>query len=179
VADLAANPFAILTFIAAPAIMTNASSVLALGTSNRFARNVDRSRVLIALLEGRHPESDPQAAMYLAQLPRFEQRAQLLLRAMSSFYFAVGAFAAASLTSLLGALVATSGHPLLRAVAPLALVVGTAGLCGLIQGCTLLVRETRLALRMMHEEATFYRSRYAAAPREKADLMPSAPPRQQ
>ena len=38
------NPFAILTLIAAPAVLTNAASLLALGTSNRFARNIDRSR---------------------------------------------------------------------------------------------------------------------------------------
>ena len=39
---LITNPFAVLTFIAAPAILTNASSVMALGTSNRFARAIDR-----------------------------------------------------------------------------------------------------------------------------------------
>ena len=37
------NPFTVLTFIAAPAVLTNASSVLALGTSNRFARVIDRA----------------------------------------------------------------------------------------------------------------------------------------
>ena len=35
---LGANPLGILTFIVAPAILTNASSVMALGTANRFAR---------------------------------------------------------------------------------------------------------------------------------------------
>src|SRR5262244_1821468 len=39
------NPFAVLTLIAAPAVFTNASSVLALGTGNRLARVVDRTRV--------------------------------------------------------------------------------------------------------------------------------------
>jgi hypothetical protein len=37
------NPFAMLTAIVAPAIMTNASSVLALGTSNRLARVIDHT----------------------------------------------------------------------------------------------------------------------------------------
>ena len=40
------NPFAVLTAIVAPAILTNASSVLALGTSNRLARVVDRTRIV-------------------------------------------------------------------------------------------------------------------------------------
>jgi len=35
-----ASPFAALTFIAAPALLTNASSLLMLGTSNRLARAV-------------------------------------------------------------------------------------------------------------------------------------------
>ena len=49
---LAANPFAVLTFIVAPAILTNASSVMALGTSNRFARAIDRARSLATALQG-------------------------------------------------------------------------------------------------------------------------------
>src|SRR5271165_3376471 len=45
-AIVANNPFAVLTAIVAPAILTNASSVLALGTSNRLGRVVDRTRVV-------------------------------------------------------------------------------------------------------------------------------------
>ena len=45
------TPYAALTLIVAPAILTNASSVLALGTSNRFARAVDRQWQLSDLLE--------------------------------------------------------------------------------------------------------------------------------
>src|ERR1051325_8333934 len=44
------NPFAALTIVAAPAILTNASSVLCLGTANRLARVVDRTRVVSAEL---------------------------------------------------------------------------------------------------------------------------------
>ena len=40
---LSDNPFTSLSLIAAPAVLTNASSVLALGTSNRFARAIDRA----------------------------------------------------------------------------------------------------------------------------------------
>jgi len=53
------NPFGILTFIVAPAILTNASSVNVLATTNRLARSVDRARALAAQLE-RHPT--PSAA---------------------------------------------------------------------------------------------------------------------
>ena len=44
--NFADNPFAVLTAIVAPAILTNACSVLSLGTSNRIARVVDRTRVV-------------------------------------------------------------------------------------------------------------------------------------
>ena len=43
---LAANPFASLTVVVGPAVLTNACSVLALGTGNRLARVVDRTRVV-------------------------------------------------------------------------------------------------------------------------------------
>jgi hypothetical protein len=40
------NPFAVLSLIVAPAILTNASCVLVMSTSNRLARVVDRARNL-------------------------------------------------------------------------------------------------------------------------------------
>ena len=46
------NPFAALSLIVAPAILTNACSVLILSTSNRFARAVDRARQLAQEIEG-------------------------------------------------------------------------------------------------------------------------------
>ena len=46
------NPFAVLSLIVAPAILTNASSVLIMSTSNRLARGADRARELSKQLEG-------------------------------------------------------------------------------------------------------------------------------
>jgi len=40
------NPFAALSILVAPAILTSASSVLCLGTANRLARVVDRTRIV-------------------------------------------------------------------------------------------------------------------------------------
>jgi hypothetical protein len=45
------SPFAPRSLIVAPAILTNASSVLAMSTSNRLARAVDRARDLARQLE--------------------------------------------------------------------------------------------------------------------------------
>ncbi len=48
---MAPNPFAALSLIAAPAVLTNASSLLILSTSNRLARAVDRARQMTTELE--------------------------------------------------------------------------------------------------------------------------------
>jgi len=43
---LATDPFSILTVVVAPAVLTNASSVLALGTNNRLTRVADRTHAV-------------------------------------------------------------------------------------------------------------------------------------
>jgi len=147
------NPFTVLTLIAAPAVFTNASSVLALGTSNRLARVVDRTRILARELHASSAH-DEATELWVNHLGRLEQRGSLLVRAMSFFYGAIGAFAAASLVSILGAVLANSAYHLpFQAVAGIGFVAGTVGFIGLSVGCVLLVRETRLALRNMSEEA--------------------------
>jgi hypothetical protein len=49
--DFPANPFAILTFISAPAVLTNASCVLLFGTGNRYGRAIDRMHELSDAVE--------------------------------------------------------------------------------------------------------------------------------
>jgi hypothetical protein len=155
------GPFTALTLIAAPAVLTNASSVLALGTSNRFARAVDRQRQLSALLQTESSATDADLGdLRIRQLHRAERRAQLLLRALTNFYAALGSFAAASLISLLGALI-TQPHPRLAGAASIAgLLVGMIGVGGVVHGCWLLIRETRITLHSLREEARFSRHRF-------------------
>jgi hypothetical protein len=106
------NPFAALTAVVAPAVPTNAFSVLRLGTSNRLARVVDRTRV-----------------------------------------------AAAALLSVIGSTLALSDWRLgFRAAALTALATGGFTVGGLMYGCTLMVRETRLAVQNLAAEAAFARS---------------------
>ncbi|HSI35080.1 MAG: DUF2721 domain-containing protein [Phycisphaerae bacterium] len=164
------NPFAILTFIAAPAILTNACSTLALGTSNRFARNIDRARVLIKLIEDAHNPNTPprppaELALWHTLLGILHRRSTLLVRALSAFYFGIGSFAAASLASLLGAILSATNHPhLLIPVLVVALASGVAGLLGLGVGGATLVKETRLAMRAITEESRYYAGRLPEAP---------------
>jgi hypothetical protein len=152
-ASLADNPFAALTIVVAPAILTNASSVLSLGTGNRIARVVDRTRALRAELHRLDPAS-PVRATYEQQLARLKLRAGMLLRAMRFFYMSIGAFAAAALVSIVGSLLVGAGSPAgFEAMAVLGLGSGTIGVAGLVVGCTAMVRETRLAMKYLEEEA--------------------------
>jgi hypothetical protein len=148
---VADNPFAVLTAVVAPAILTNACSVLALGTSNRVARVVDRTRVVAAELAA----ADAGTLGYknrLAQLERLRQRAQLLLRALRVIYAALGGFAASALVSVVGAALAFYEYSLLfRIAAIVALVAGLSAVAGLVAGCALMVAETRMAIRTVDE----------------------------
>ena len=150
---VAGNPFAVLTAVVAPAILTNACSVLALGTSNRLARVVDRTRVVAKELSGIEPGA-PDYAFWATQLERAQVRAQLLVKALRVFYASLGLFATAALLSLVGAIVTSYGSRVWFAVtAALALLVGTIAVVGLAVGCGLMVHETRLAVRNLAEEA--------------------------
>lgn len=152
------TPFAVLTLIAAPAVFTNASSLLALGTANRLARVVDRTRFLAHELRAT-TERDETTKMWFTHLSRLEKRGSLLVRGMRYFYGSIGAFAAASLVSILGASLAASQYRLpFAAIAGLSFVAASAGFAGLVVGCTLLVTETRLALLMVTEEAELTKS---------------------
>ena len=151
--SVAGNPFAVLTAIVAPAILTNASSVLALGTSNRLARVVDRTRIVAAQLANFEPgTADHQ--IWSAQLAPLHIRSQLLVRALRFFYAGLGLFAASALVSVGGSIVAYYGRPVLfQAAAALAIVTGASAVLGLCAGCALMVRETQLAVKYLEEEA--------------------------
>jgi hypothetical protein len=153
------NPFAVLTAIVAPAILTNACSVLSLGTSNRLARVVDRTRIVASEISS-HQRGSPESQEWMQQLNGLRVRAHLLLTALQAFYAALGAFAAAALVSVLGAIAAYYGQRTLFHVAAVAAVAtGTFAVIALVRGSIVVVRETRIAVRNLAEEAKL-RSRF-------------------
>lgn len=157
-----ANPFAALSLIVAPAVLTNASSILILSTSNRLARAIDRARVLATQLE--QPDGIPGrfSGLRLKEVSSSERRALMLLNALRLFYASLGAFAAAALSSLLGAALLESRHAALAATLELIAVgAGFIGVAGLIFGCVLLLRETRIAVLVVSEEARLLREHFA------------------
>lgn len=145
-ASLSDSPFAVLTAVVAPAILTNACSVLSLGTGNRIARVVDRTRVVVNELSGL-AAGEHEYKWRLNQLERLHLRGGLLLKALRLFYVALGCFAASALLSVIGAsLVYYEMSYAFHVLAVGALCVGVVAVCGLVSGCALMVRETTLAV---------------------------------
>lgn len=146
------SPFAALTAVVAPAILTNVCSVLSLGTGNRIARVVDRTRVVIAARVPFAGDS-PEHCAYSRQLTQLQTRGTWLRQALRMFYASLGAFAASALAAVVGSLLATYDlQTALRAAIVIGLAVGAGGVLTLIFGCSLMIRETRLAMQTVTEE---------------------------
>ena len=150
---LSDNPLSILSFIVAPALLTNASSLILLGTGNRFARAIDRARNVAHELSTTISKTDPLYEMKCEQLRYAERRTLHLVRALTAFYLAICCFAGATLLSLLGAVFHVLHHEVLRQFSLLtALAAGTGGVGGLVAGSALLVLETRMAHYILKRE---------------------------
>lgn len=157
------NPFAVLSLIVAPSILTNASSVLIMSTSNRLARGVDRAREISKQLEETADLKSTEAQRRLRELTAAESRTLLLLRSLRSFYVALGAFAFAAFVSLMGAVAAPI--QLQAIVVPLELagvVAGMIAVASLVYGSVLLLRETRIAVQIVSERAATVRERFGS-----------------
>ena len=154
---LTQNPFAVLTFIVAPAILTNATSVLAMSTINRMLRTRERMQQLYARSEA---GTKFRGAAFVEQVNRVEKQAIHLLSALRWIYTALGAFAAASLVTLLGAVAGQLGNELFMGiVVGTGLLLGVHGVAGLVGGCLNLLHATQLSLMNIREEAALIRAR--------------------
>lgn len=147
------TPFAVLTAVAAPALLTNSSSVLVLGLGNRIARVVDRTRAVAVVMASAGEGSE----LYI----RLQQQAELLRRrtrdlgkAIRLGYAAVGGFAAEALVAVLGGTLVYYGYAFAARVAGIAaLGIGFLSVFSLVGACVYMVKETTLALDNLAEEA--------------------------
>jgi hypothetical protein len=159
------NPFAILSLIVAPAILTNASSVLIMSTSNRLARAVDRAREISRQLEAETDLATEEAERRLSELSAVERRALMLLKGLRSFYVALGAFASATLASLLGAvLVPLQAEVSVQVFEVAGVFAGLLAVGALVHGSFLLVRETRIAVQILTDRAARLFARVGSSP---------------
>ncbi len=153
--EMPSNPFAILTFISAPAVLTNASCVLLFGTGNRYGRAVDRVHELADAIQGGSMESGEQN-FRVRQLGSAERRTLLIVRALTCFYTAVASFVFSTLISLVGAvLVSLQNSRAVNLTFVLAFLAGALGVLAMITGALMLVRETRYSFAMLREENAF------------------------
>ena len=154
------NPFAALSLIVAPAILTNACSVLILSTSNRFARAVDRARDLSRQIDAADAGDGAGIARRLHELDAAEERSLLLLRAMRSAYIALSGFASAALVSLMGAaLVTVAPRSVTGSLEALGIFAGLVAVGAVIHASAHLVRDTRIAVRVLQARAAEVQSR--------------------
>jgi len=147
------SPFAVLTGVVAPALLTNSSTVLVLGLGNRIARVVDRTRNVATVMAsvGENSELYPRLQQQAGLL---KKRSQMLGKALRLGYAAVGAFAAEALIAVLGGvLVHYEFFIAARVAALVALAIGFASVGSLVSACVYMVHETAMALDNLAEEA--------------------------
>ena len=95
---------------------------------------------------------------------RVEEQAAFLLTALRSIYFALAAFASATLVTLLGAGIASLANGAwVHGMALLGLLLGFVGAGGLVLGCMNLFRATQLSLVNIRDEAALIRARSSVA----------------
>jgi hypothetical protein len=160
----ASSPFAALSLIVAPAILTNACSVLVLSTSNRLARAVDLAREVardLAAIDSDDPL--PDSKRLLGEMSAANARSVLLLRALRSIYTALGGFSAAALIALLGVVFEMRlPEASRRAIELLAVTSGVIGVSGIVWAAVLLLRETRIAVTTFQLRFTAQVARFPA-----------------
>lgn len=157
------TPFAALTLIGAPALLTNATSVLLLSTSNRLNRTIVRARELAAEMDASKGTAGGEGLAYLSsQLDAGETRVLITVRAMTLLYSALGLFVASTLAAFIGAIAAPSEGLLLSGSLMMTIVTGGIGFLGLVLSAAILVRESQLAYRMLRAEANRARARRLA-----------------
>ena len=158
---LETSPFAALSLIAAPALMTNATSLLVMSTSNRLGRTVDRARGLAREIEALSRNGEAGRGDVLLDLNRAQRRVLITMRALTALYFAVGAFATGTLAAFLGAVLASPAGGLLQAAVAVNLATGGLAFASLMLAAGLLMRESQLGYVLLRDEADRARRRFA------------------
>lgn len=163
--------FTAFSLIAAPAVLTNACSVLASSTSNRLVEAVDQARQLVTELEQQTKSCSPLARDPSRELAATQQRLLMLIRAMRAFYTAVGGFASAALILLLGAvLIPLVSAWVDRLIEIVAVGIVTIAVGALVRGILLLVGETRVAVTVIEEYAVQVQMRFASLEKDAAEI---------
>ncbi len=150
--------FAILSFLAGPALLTNATTVLLLSTINRYGRALDRARLLARQVQ--EAGDDARLAGFAArQLDVAQARVLLMVRTLTLFYVAVAAFGIATMAFLIGAAFGGPAESPAERLATFVTLGGTVlGVFCLVLGTLAMAHEGRLSYRILRDEAEFARA---------------------
>lgn len=151
------NPFSVLSYIVAPALLTNTTALLLMGTINRFGRAVDRARAVAERVTrggtGADAELDRLAEVELGIVQR---RVVIIRNGMTAFYTATACLALATLVSLIGTLIAPVGSALVLEFAlGISAAFGVAGVGAIVFGAATLVGESRLGAQANAHETAY------------------------
>jgi hypothetical protein len=146
------SPFGALSFVAAPALLTNATSLLVMSTINRMLHTRDSMRQLLTSVENK-AHSPEEKSRLLQQINRIEEQGAHLLKALHLIYISLAAFACATLVTLLGTGLSYFGVFWPHVFAGLGVALGFVGVGGLSIGCANLFYATRISLTNIHDEA--------------------------
>jgi hypothetical protein len=142
---LDANPFVVLSYVTGPALLTNATSLILLSTTNRFARAIDRSRQLTDRLIS--PAPNPLHEVEASELRMVGRRIKLIGRAIAGFYLAAAMFALATVISILGSvLVELVTGAAIDFIVAFTVIFGLIGFAAFVAAAFALVLETRLTM---------------------------------
>jgi len=143
---IATNPFVILSYVGGPALLTNATSLFVLSSSNRFALAIEAARAVAERCGDGRDEKD--------ELRDTRKRVDLLVRALASFNVAAAMFSLGTLASIAGAAIAEIQNArILLVVIGGAAIVGVAGFIAFVTGTISLVFEARLIARIIARES--------------------------
>jgi hypothetical protein len=144
---LSDNPFVVLSYVGGPALLTNATSVFILSTSNRFARAIDRARYLAT-----RPPAERQ--IFADELRIVHSRVALMARAMACLYGAMTCFALGTAIAIGGAVAAEfSGGAVTLFAFAAAGIAGAIGFAAFVTGAACLMLESRAAMNAVLREA--------------------------
>jgi len=150
------NPFSVLSYIVAPALLTNTTALLLMGTINRFGRAVDRARAVAERAAKGETQGDAEVERLIeSELGICRRRVNIIRNALTAFYTATACLAVATLVSLVGALIGpVSSAVVLDLALAISAAFGVAGVSAIVFGSATLVGESRLGAQAnMHETA--------------------------
>jgi hypothetical protein len=148
------TPADVLSAMITPAVLISAAGLLSLSTSQRLARVVDRTRLVVHEFQSLSSRAAPgdraaREAFIVRQLRALTSRARLVQWALTCLYISLALFIMTSL--LLGLAVVLGGQSWI------ALGVGVTGALCLLASSLLLIGEARIAVRSLGEEIAFIR----------------------